>query len=432
MPLSLLRSFRPAPEEAETLLRPTLISLGAGAFQAPVLDAARRAGYDPIAVDRNPGAPGFRSAALQVHRSILSARRIAEQVGEGFPGRSVEGVLARTYGAGVVSAAILARRLQLPGPDPRALRYFRNKRRVKESLAAAGFGAPPSYAWDTAEARRRFQDESGPLLARPARGHAKLHMQILRTRKERLAFLRDRSPDTGAYLVEPLIESRRELTVMAFALGGRAHIALVTEKIVSSAPPLFAELAHVFPAQTAPEQLQAIQATLDHLVAASGLDRSPLVAEFLLPVDPETGADSADAPLLVECMPETGGERLAELIVPAAFGADYFDQLVNLAAHGTVDLTRFARPRQSVVIRYLLQREGELVDFAFPETRAPGLLAQERLAPPGTRTSLARANLDRLAYFALAGELDRRDELLARAEAYAAQFVIEYREGDSV
>lgn len=427
MPLSLLRPFRPAPEETEIRLRPTLISLGAGAFQTPVLDAARRAGYDPIAVDRNPAAPGFRSAALQVHRSILSARRIAETVGEGFPGRSVEGVLARTYGPGVVSAAILARRLNLPGPDPRALRYFRNKRRVKERLAAAGFPAPQSFAWDTAEARRKFQEQSGPLLARPARGHAKLQMQILSTRKDRIAFLRACSPDDGSWLVEPLIEARRELTVKAFALGGRAHIILQTEKLVSPTPPLFAEVAHVFPVKITDDQTQTIQAALDQLVLDSGLDRSPLVAEFLLPVDPESGDTTKSAPLLVECMPETGGERLAELMIPAVYATDYFDQLVRLAVQGEVELERFRRPQRSAVIRYLLQGEGELCDFAFPETRAAGLIAQERLIRPGTRTSFARANLDRLAYFALAGELEERDELLRRAADYAAQFVIEYR-----
>ncbi len=431
MPLSLLRPFRPAPDEAETLLRPAVISLGAGAFQTPVLEAARRAGYDPIAVDRNPRAPGFRSAALQVHRSILAARRIAELVGEGFPGRSVDGVLARTYGAGVVSAAILARRLRLPGPDPRALRYFRNKRRVKERLAAAGFDTPESYAWGSREERRRFQKAPGALLARPARGHAKQQMLLLHTRKDRAAFLRAHSPDTGAWLVEPLIESRRELTVMAFALAGRAHIVLQTEKIVSSTPPMFAELAHIFPVQLASDQSQAIQATLDHLVQNSGLDRSPLVAEFLLPTRSDADDARAARPLLVECMPETGGERLAELMIPTVYGADYFEQLVRLAVQGEVELERFVRPQRSAVIRYVLQQEGELSEFAFPEKRAAGLIAQERLIRPGTRTLLARANLDRLAYFALAGELDEREALQRRAEVYAAEFTIDYRQGAS-
>jgi hypothetical protein len=117
-----------------------LLILGAGRESVGLVAAARARGLFVIAVDRDPGAPGFRHAD---RRAILSIgeepalERLAEA-------ERVHGVLATTTGA-VGPAARVADRYRLPHPiSPETAVVVASRLRQRERLAAAGV---PQTRW---------------------------------------------------------------------------------------------------------------------------------------------------------------------------------------------------------------------------------------------------------------------------------------------
>src|SRR5436189_2063910 len=116
-----------------------LLVLGAGAGQLGLLGAARSRGLFVIAVDRDPGAPGFRHAD---RRAIVSVEdepaleRLAEAA-------RIDGVIAPVSDWPVGPAARIAARLGLAHPiSPETAVLSTSKLRQRERLAEAGLPQP--------------------------------------------------------------------------------------------------------------------------------------------------------------------------------------------------------------------------------------------------------------------------------------------------
>ncbi|MBX7058213.1 MAG: hypothetical protein K1X75_09105 [Leptospirales bacterium] len=411
-------------QDPEFLERPALIALGAGIHQQPVIQAARRLGYPVAAVDQNPRAPGFADASWQIHSSILRPRRIARAALEELE-RPVAGVVARSFGAATLSAALVSRRLGLHSENLRSLRFFRNKRRAKLRLQEAGVPSPQILGWAN-DAQRQAILEMAPVLARPAGGHAKRGILVLESAGAIESFLRDHPDDDGRWLVEPFVEGR-EITVLAFAIEGKAHPLFVSDKLVSERAPRFAEVEHRFPSSLEPSLKARIRDLLDRTLLASGYRNGPLVAEFLAPDDP---LDPSRELLLIECNPETGGEYLAETLGKFALGHDYFEDLVRLSAGDSPDLSPYLRPpERAIIIRFALpQRAGKVHSVRLaPDSAADSAVIFARsLKQAGDMLSLHSGNLDRIAVYAMQGPIDAMPALIERANEYARNTELRY------
>lgn len=428
------------------------LSLGAGQHQLPLISAARRLGFPVVAVDRNLKAPGFAEAAIQLQCSIVRPRRILQMLGENLAPIPIAGVGCRSFGRAGMTAAILAHANGTPGNPLRVLRRFQNKRRLKTMLAEHGVPIPPAFPFGTLAEREIFRKAPGTLLVRPASGHGKLGLRLLKDKSERSRFLQIHLRDTGRLLVEMLVAGQ-EVTVLGMVQGGRYAPIALSDKRVSQVPPLYVELGHDFPANLSAEERETIQQLMQTIVTATGLENGPIVAEFIL----QTHADAIAAgkqrkarePLLVECAPEIGGEFLADILVPAMSQSamtigrfptasaqpDYFEELVRLYTGGVFRADPFREiienPAHQVLIRFVPQRDGVLKSIELPEDleRQPGFLFARLLKQPGQATALTGGNLDRLAVFALStpwptdASLDDRLEQQQRFKQTAGQLV---------
>lgn len=423
------------------------LSLGAGTHQVPLIAAARRLGFPVVAVDRDLQAPGFADAAIQVQCSVLRPGRIQEMLTEQPTPVTIAGVGCRSFGRAALSAALLAERFDTPGNAPRSLHAFANKRRLKARLADAdGVQVPRSFAFGTLAEREELRAADRPLLVRPARGHGKLGLRRLMSDSDRNRFLQIHLRDPGELLIEELIPSAREITVLGIVQNGRYHTLLLSDKRTSPEPPLYIELGHDFPAGLGDDDREAIDTTMQQIVSTTGLANGPMVAEFLLPGSNQaTAARQARGPLLVECAPEIGGEFLADCMLPAARGAlvpqtrqqqtdparpgalNYFEELVRLYTGGKFRTDEFQaaldRPRFAVSLRFVPQsRDAELAGIALPtELEAhPDLLFARVLKQPGDTVRITGGNPDRLAVFALARPINTdpmADSAALQAEA---------------
>jgi len=403
------------------------ISLGAGHHQLPLIRAARELGLGVIAVDRNLKAPGFELANIHLQCNVLRPGRILQLIRENLTHGEIAGVGCRSYGIVNYSAAILARSLGTPGLTRENVRAFRDKKELKKRLGMYDIPVPVSYDLESKQDRKKLPDAL-PLIARPAMGHGKQGISILRTEEELESFLDGAENHENRILVEDLLDGR-EITVIGLVRNGKFFAAAVSDKITSKEPPMFAEVMHRFPARLSPKTRKKILSCMQKIAGATGIKNGPLVAEFLL-----VGTDTNEEFFLVECAPEAGGEYIADFMVPAVTGKNFFQEAVRLyiGLNDHEDLFPLPEEKDSsrVVIRYIIQKDGKLTNLKFPERlySHPGLIFAKHLKHPGEKTSVSLGNLDRLAVFILKGSMEQAFSLDIDVENIVRDTVVEYEE----
>src|SRR5215471_11710961 len=94
----------------------TLLVLGAGVYQIPAIETAKRLGYRVLTTDNVPENPGHALADRMFAVDTTDVARvtaIAER-------QQISGVIAPCTDVAVVTAALVAERLHLPGPPSKA------------------------------------------------------------------------------------------------------------------------------------------------------------------------------------------------------------------------------------------------------------------------------------------------------------------------
>lgn len=404
----------PAPEY--------FLCLGAGDHQVPLIRAARSLGLRVVAVDRNLRAPGLEYADLGVQSSIFKPGRIHREILQNVLDGRIIGAASRSYGAANLSVAYLSRYFRTPGNPISAIRIFSNKRHLKKILAEAGVQTPTAYEWKRLPDRWRLLDARPPLIVRPARGHGKRGIELLKNTGEIRRFLDRERSDKGRLLVERVIRGQ-EVTVLGFVHRGRYREVCLTDKITSDGDPLFAEIMHRFPSRIGRGARLRIERQMQRIVQATGLQNGPLVAEFIVAGD--------RTPYLIECAPEAGGEYIADIIAPCGVGVDYFQEMIRITGVLAGDealLTNPADTGRAIIIRYLLPRQGRLKKIFFPDRlrEHPGFLFSRILKRPGDSLSPRNGNLDRPAVFALQDPYGDLHTLQKECEKIVEETVIQY------
>lgn len=128
-----------------TTMRPAILSIGAGRQQMPLLRAARAEGLAVVAVDR---APGPEALALVDHAVVLStyeAEAVAQEVATLRERFDFAGVVARTSGPPLMTAARAAQVLGLDGVPVGLAEAAVRKSEVRAQAAALGIAVPVSW-----------------------------------------------------------------------------------------------------------------------------------------------------------------------------------------------------------------------------------------------------------------------------------------------
>jgi biotin carboxylase len=258
-----------------------LLVLGAGPAQLGLLASARRHGLYVIAVDRDPGAPGFRYAD---RRAIVSTED-ESGIERLAAAERIDGIIAPGIDWPVAIAARVAERLGLPHPiSPETAALSTSKLRQREAFAAAGVPQPRflvgSGAGEAAEAAESLgypcvvkapdrQGQRGLTLVPEAR---------LMAAAVEVALDASRS---ATLLVEEHVAGR-EVTVNGFSLGGSFHPLTVTDRLTAEAPAFGVALAHAWPSELAPPRIAGAIEVTAGAVEAIGITEGPSYTQVLV------------------------------------------------------------------------------------------------------------------------------------------------------
>lgn len=324
-----------------------LLVLGAGPAQIGLLRAAQARGLFTIAVDRDPGAPGFRFASRRAIVSTedeLNIERLADA-------ERVDGIVSPGSDWPVAVGARVAERLALPHPiSPQTAVLATSKLRQRERFAEAGV-PQPRYAVcrSGAEALAAAEGVGYPCVVKAPDRQGQKGMTLVRAPAEledavERAIVAARS---GICLIEELVDGP-EVTVNAFVVDGAFTPLTVTDRLVAEEPAFGVALAHVWPAERADGAVEAAAAA----TRAVGIENGPVYVQLRL------GRAGAQ---VVELAARVGGGHDAELCL-AALGVD-LNGLAIAAALGEPVMPIEPEPRGGACIRFLVAPPGVLQEL---------------------------------------------------------------------
>ena len=380
-----------------------LLVLGAGPAQLGLLEAARGRGLEVIALDRDPAAPGFRLADKRALVSVedepaVERLALAEQV---------DGVIAPGIDWPVGIAARLAVRLGVSHPiSPETAVLATSKMRQRERFARAGVPQPRSRVCrDLAEASAAVEELGYPCVLKAPDRQGQKGLALVRTPDElpaavELALAAARTP---VCLVEEAVPGR-EVTVVAFSVGGRFVPLLVTDRFVAEPPAFGVALAHVFPSG-ADEAVEVARAAAEAL----GIEEGPTYTQVLM---------SPDGPRVGELAARLGGGHDAELCL-AAVGVDLNGLALAVALGEPVEVPEPAAQVGAAVTRFLVPPEGRLEEVEGLDQAAAleGVVRVRSYRSPGYVFGPLRRGADRAGAVLVTGA--SREEALERADRAA-------------
>jgi len=150
-------------------MKDAVISIAAGWSQIPVLRAARELGFEVIAVDQELTAPGLRYATEHVRVSTHDAEAVMHGLQPYRDTYEFKGVVTRSSGSPVATAAAVAHALGLRGLDPLVARRAISKAGQMELCSNAGVPRPRSAVCADLDELLR-SDLDFPLVLKPSHG----------------------------------------------------------------------------------------------------------------------------------------------------------------------------------------------------------------------------------------------------------------------
>jgi biotin carboxylase len=380
--------------------RKRLLVLGAGSAQLGLLEAARKQGLFTIAVDRDPGAPGF---ALADRRAIISTEdeRGIERLAAA---ERIDAVIAPGIDWPVGIAARVAAKLGIPHPlDPATAGLAVSKARQRERFEVAGV---PQPRW-----RLVLEPEDGlplPSIVKAPDRQGQRGLSVIRDAQELAAAIEAAIAVSrnGTALVEEVVEGP-ELTVNAFSVDAVFHPLTVTDRITAEPPAFGVALAHVWPSEL---DTDAAVDVARRAVEALGIRNGPTYTQLRI---------GPDGPKVMELAARLGGGHDAELC-EAALGVD----LNRLALAGALG-EEIPRPEPQPEVggactAFLVPPPGELLSLEGVEDaqRSDGVVRVRLYRRPGFRFGEFRVGADRAGAVLAVGE--SRAEAYERARAAAA------------
>jgi len=313
--------------------------------------AAREMGYSPFLITAQPHRYLYLSQPDAPEVIVVS--RVQED--------EITDLIRRTFGGGaavagitssseyfIVTAAALAARFNLPGPDPQCVQAARDKSRQREAFTAGRLPNPQfRVARSVAEAVAASREIGFPVVIKPVDGTGSIGVRacVDPNDVERHATSLFTHPgDPGnRVLVESLITGE-EFSVEVFS----GRVVGITRKHLG-AEPYFVEAGHDYPAQIPRGVARTLTETVTHATALLGLDWGPLHWELRI---------HRGHAYVMEVNPRLAGGFIPELVRQAE-GIDLIRETLRLVVGEKPELKPDRRRYAS--IRFLFApREGRL------------------------------------------------------------------------
>ncbi len=303
-------------------MKKTIMVIGGGLLQVPVIQCAKNMGYQVIVTDYNANAMGLKDADIPIvmsTRDIEGSVRVAKQQNEITP---ISGVLTVGTDASMTVAAV-ANALHLPGIKFEDAEAATNK--IKMRMRFKEFDIPsPNFlpVWNLTDAKKAAKILNFPVVLKPsdnmgARGVMRIdnNNQL----SDAFKFAKDASP-SGELIIEEFMQGP-ELSIDAIIFDGEITITGIADRIIEY-PPYFVETGHTMPSQLSKKiQNQAIE-IMENGIRALGITTGAAKGDIKI---------TKDGPMIGELAARLSGGFMSAYTYPHSSGVDLMKAMIEVA-----------------------------------------------------------------------------------------------------
>ena len=301
---------------------------------------ARELGFVPVLITARPGKYAY--LAEEGAPEVVVVPRVDEDalhalVAARWGGAAGVAGITSSSEYFVATAAALAARFGLPGPDAASVRAARDKSRQREVLAAGGLPSPAFRAVSSAPGAAAAAREIGfPVVLKPVDGSGSVGVRACAdaAEAEAHAALLFAAGEGGARVLVESLVAGEEFSVEVFS----GRVVGITRKHLG-APPFFVEAGHDYPADVPGEVASALADAVTRGTALLGLGWGPLHWE--LRIDREGRA------VPMEVNPRLTGGFIPELVRHAQ-GIDLIRETLRLVVGREPELVPARRNHASI------------------------------------------------------------------------------------
>ncbi len=398
----------------------TVMIIGAGRLQVPVIKKAKEMGLHTVVTDYSPSAPGL---ALADDRIIISTRDIDGSVREARRYhreiRHIDGVLTVGTDASMTVAAV-ANALGLPGIRFINAEAASNKLKMRSRLHEHMVPCPKyGECWTVDDALDHFSRLGNiPVVLKPsdnmgARGVSRADDEA--GVRAAFAFAKEATP-SGEVIIEEYMEGP-ELSIDALVYRGEIHITGIADRLIAR-PPWFVETGHIMPSSLPASMQEDAVRVFTAGIRALGLDMGAAKGDIKV---------TAGGAMVGEIAARLSGGFMSAYTYPYSSGVDLMANAIRIA---------LGQPPRGLEERLgRVSMESALIPPPGRVTSIRGL--DEALAIPGVRhvflnvdigdiVVTPRSNVEKAGHIIAVGET--REDVLRIIEA--AQAAIRIETGD--
>ncbi|MBO8129790.1 MAG: ATP-grasp domain-containing protein [Peptococcaceae bacterium] len=394
-------------------MKDSVLIIGAGYEQIPIIIEAKRQGYEVVAVDGNPDAPGL---TFSDYYYIVSTR-CADEITDIALKHKVCAVTSMITEAALESVYKVASTLNLPGPSLKSVRASTDKTYMRELFDAYGLVNPRfAKAGSLAEALEKSKAVGFPMVMKPADSGGQRGLFVVRNRSEleRNFATSFKASVTGKVILEEQLTGT-EYNVVAIVRNGRIGSLVVSERRKYPVGAYGIVAYHIYPSGLDDSILIQIKELIRKSVNAMKIDNGIVFSQIFL---------TSRGPMIIETAERIPGGVMDKLFFYVT-GYDLVKIQLDIALGKEINLSHYNSGIKypAVVVKFLNAYPGRLLPGTVVEAKGvdkilnvKGVLTANYFGNPNTINPL-RTGSDRFYYIISHGLT--REEAMRNADSAA-------------
>lgn len=369
----------------------TLMILGAGVMQAPLIRKARGMGVRTVVVGSKGNYPGLAFADKAVFQDFMDADAVERIARE----EKTDGIFTCGLDMPVPTMATVASRLGLPGISHEAGQLVTDKEKMKAFFLGHGIrSARYQLVGSEAEAETAFREIGGAAMFKAIDGQGSrgiIKVDRLEDVGPAFAYVRG-ATRRDKFIVEEYLAGT-EFGAQAFVLDGKVQFVLPHGDYVFHGD-TGVPLGHYVPYEEGTSLAEESRDLLQKFVTASGLGTCAVNADFML---------AKGHVHVLEIGARCGATMLAET-VSLFYGFDYYEQMIHAALGEPADFSPRPGGMPNATMTLTSDRDGilkRMVDLNPPDSDIVEIHFDRK---PGEAVHRFKLGIDRIGHVIVKGK----------------------------
>ena len=377
-------------------MKKTIMIIGGGLLQLPVIHTAKRMGCQVVVTDYNANAIGMKEADIPIvmsTRDIEGSVRVAKAQNELT---TISAVLTVGTDASMAVAAV-ANALNLPGIKFEDAEAATNKIKMRMRFKEHGVPSPHFLpVWSLSDAKKAGKILKFPVVIKPsdnmgARGV--MRVDNLNQLSDAFKFSKGASP-SGELIMEEFMDGP-ELSIDAIIHNDEITITGVADRIIEY-PPYFIETGHNMPSSL-PKEIQEAACDIMKLgIRALGIDRGAAKGDIKI---------TKDGPMIGELAARLSGGFMSAYTYPLSSGVDLMKAVIEVAL-GQEPGNLEPVMNQYAIERAIITKSGIVKKITGLEEalKIPGIREIFLNVKPGDKVMQPRSNVEKAGHIIAVGK----------------------------